>query len=147
MPVHLGKSALLTMIGICQRTVPGITWRRKAYVPPERKSSSKRRGRTMGPTLRLAVILIFSLAITTVSLSVAWAHMILRAKGEVLLKSKDAAYRLTGAGESLEFGDFLKPEPGADVIVFCDGTDKADFRPVPNGVPSGVSALCSDVKP
>ena len=66
----------------------------------------------------LAIVLVVSLAILTVSTSLASAHMILRAPGAVQLK-RGGSYSLAVAGDIVKPGDILEPKQG-DVTVFCD---------------------------
>ena len=84
----------------------------------------------------------FSFVIAICSLSMSWAHMILRAEGEVQLEKAGSSAYITGAGEILDNNDILTPLQRATVMILCNHEDNVMIRRAPRGVPSKVITLC-----
>jgi hypothetical protein len=88
----------------------------------------------------LLIFIILLLILAAQFVSVTFAHLLIRANGEVRLKKEgDFKYHLTGPGERLGSEDILHPASGSKVYVFCDDIN---VRLVPAGKRSGINAIC-----
>ena len=91
---------------------------------------------------RIAISIAFALTFATLvgGASVESAPLIIQARGRVELKSKNSNYyRPTNVGESLDYGDMLKPALEATVRVLCDDSNVEEVMP---GVSSGLNSIC-----
>ncbi len=89
--------------------------------------------------MKHGIALILILATLVGSASVAHAHQIIEAKGQVKLKRENSDYRPTRLGERLIENDKLWPAQGATVKVLCN--DSTVWR-VPSGQPAGLNQGC-----
>ncbi|MDJ0595466.1 MAG: tetratricopeptide repeat protein [Pleurocapsa sp. MO_226.B13] len=94
----------------------------------------------MKPRIAIAIAFALTFANLVGAASVKSAPLIIQARGRVELKSKNSNYyRPTNVGESLDYGDMLKPALEATVRVLCDDSNVEELMP---GVSSGLNSIC-----